>query len=41
MMVIDSSYYRSGDIDPQKLFRLEEITAQVLEKQSEVKSSVH
>ena len=40
MMVIDNSYYRSGGIDPQKLFRLEKITAQVLEKQNEVKSSV-
>ena len=40
MMVIDSSYYKRGNVDPRKLFRLEEITAQVLEKQSEVKSSV-
>ena len=40
MLVINSSYYRRGDIDPQKLFRLEEITTQVLERQNEVKSTV-
>lgn len=38
MMVIDNSYVRNGDIDPQQLLKLEEITGQALAKQNEVES---
>ncbi|MET0105800.1 MAG: DUF2779 domain-containing protein [Sedimenticola sp.] len=36
MMVIDNQYVREGEIDPNGLFRLEEITDIVLSKQEEV-----
>lgn len=38
MMVIDNSYVRDGDIDPQTLFRLEDISGEVFARQSEVES---
>ncbi|GJL85427.1 MAG: hypothetical protein DHS20C02_12020 [Micavibrio sp.] len=36
MMVIDNSYVRDGEIDPQALFKLEDISEHVFAKQSEV-----
>ncbi len=36
VMLVNSDYIRNGKIDPQKLFKLEEITNKVLAKQSEV-----
>lgn len=36
MMVIDNQYIRQGDIDPQQLFRLEDISGEVFAKQGEV-----
>ena len=36
MMVIDNSYERKGDIDPQQLLRLEDISSDVFAKQGEV-----
>lgn len=38
MMVIDNGYVRDGDIDPQTLFRLEDISGEVFARQSEVES---
>ncbi len=38
MMVIDNSYARNGDIDPQALFRLEDISGEVFARQTEVQS---
>lgn len=38
MMVIDNSYVRDGDIDPQSIFRLEDISDQIFAKQSEVET---
>ncbi|MCE9508318.1 MAG: DUF2779 domain-containing protein [Alphaproteobacteria bacterium] len=40
MMVIDNQYVRDGEIDPQRLFKLEDITAIVLAKQPEVGGAV-
>lgn len=40
MMVIDNTYVRSGEIDLQSLFKLEDISDQVLEKQEGVKIQV-
>jgi hypothetical protein len=40
MMVIDNTYIRRGDVDPHKLFRLEDITSVVLGKQAEVERTV-
>lgn len=40
MMLIDNNYVRSGAIDPQLLFKLEDITAMVLAKQSTIGATV-
>lgn len=40
MMVIDNTYVRSGEIDLQSLFKLEDISNQVLAKQKHVKIQV-
>lgn len=36
MMLVDNSYVRGGDINPSQFFKLEEITSQVLDKQSQI-----
>ncbi|MDH5796655.1 MAG: hypothetical protein OEY79_03865, partial [Anaplasmataceae bacterium] len=36
MMMIDNSYVRQGDIEPQKLFKLEDISNEVFSKQNDV-----
>lgn len=36
MMVIDNTYVRQGDIEPQKLFKLEDISNEVFAKQGDV-----
>jgi len=40
MMLVDNTYIRSGEIDLQSLFKLEDISDQVLEKQEGVKIQV-
>ncbi len=40
MMLIDNQYVRQGEIDPQQLFRLEDITRVVLGKQADVERKV-
>ncbi len=40
MMLIDNKYERQGDVDPQQLFKLEDITALVLAKQSDVNDMI-
>ncbi len=38
MMVLDNSYVRQGEIEPSKLLRLEDISAEVFSKQNEVEA---
>lgn len=38
MMVINNEYVRSGDIDPQQLLRLEEISEHIISKQGQVEA---
>ncbi len=40
MMVINNEYVRDGDIDPQKIFKLHDITDETLAKQDEVEARV-
>lgn len=40
MMVIDNQYIRDGDVDPNRLFKLEDITRVVLGKQAEVERTL-
>lgn len=40
MMLIDNEYVRQGDIEPQRLFKMEEITAAVQAQQSEIDAAV-
>jgi hypothetical protein len=39
MMLIDNTYVRNGDVEPKKLFRLMDITAQVWAKQPEIEAT--
>lgn len=40
MMLIDNEYVRRGGIDPQRLFKMEEITADVLGQQPDIEAAV-
>jgi len=40
MMLINNQYERNGEIDPQALFKLEDITAEVASKQSELEQAM-